>query len=123
MKLNLGHALDYLKNARCKMSERTYYRHNKKIQELKSERMRFIAKIAYEEQHLKRIDRMELIENQVWLSYWREKAHTKKVKIPSEIASIQPYISSCVRIQQGLNRRQRSKNKGFRTKTSRSHNG
>ena len=30
----------------------------------------------------------------MWLSYWSEKYHTKKVKIPSEIASIQPYISS-----------------------------
>lgn len=56
--------------------------------------MRFIAKVAYEEQHLERIDRMEMIENQMWLCYWREKDHSKKVKILAEIANIQPYISS-----------------------------
>ena len=94
MKLNLAHALDFLKNAGFPMGKRTYYRHKKKIEELKTDRMRFIAKVAYEEQHLERVDRMELIENQMWLCYWREKDHTKKVKILSEIANIQPFISS-----------------------------
>lgn len=94
MKVNLAHALDYLKSAGFPMGKRTYYRHKKKIEELKFDRMRFIAKVAYEEQHLERIDRMELIENQMWLCYWREKDHTKRVKILSEIANIQPFISS-----------------------------
>ena len=94
MKLNLAHALDFLKNAGFPMGKRTYYRHKKKIQELKLERMQFIAKVAYEEQHLERLDTMEMIENQMWLCYWREKDHSKKVKILSEIANIQPFISS-----------------------------
>ena len=106
MKLNLAHALDFLKNAGFPMGRRTYYRHKKKIEELKTDRMRFIAKVAYEEQHLERIDRMEMIENQMWLCYWREKDHTKKVKILSEIANIQPFISSYYEATKNLVERQ-----------------
>lgn len=54
----------------------------------------FIAKVAYEEQHLERVDRMELIENQMWINYWKEPDRFKKVKILVEIVNIQPYISS-----------------------------
>ena len=54
------------------MKSRTYYRHKKQIQDMKLERLRFIAKVAYEEQHLERIDRMELIERQMWINYWKE---------------------------------------------------
>jgi hypothetical protein len=68
MKLTLGHALDYLKSMGYPMKERTYYRHKRKIQELKLERLHFIAKVAYEEQHLERLDRMEMIENQMLLA-------------------------------------------------------
>ena len=45
-------------------------------------------------QCLERVDRMELIENQMWINYWKEKDRFKKVKILVEIVNIQPYISS-----------------------------
>ena len=61
---------------------------------MKLERMRFIARVAYEEQHLERVDRMELIESQMWINYWKEQDRYKKVKILAEIVNIQPYISS-----------------------------
>ena len=61
---------------------------------MKLERLHFIAKVAFEEQHLEWVDRMELIENQMWINYWKEKDHFKKVKILVEIVNIQPYISS-----------------------------
>ena len=67
MKLKLPHALEYMEHVGHKMSERTYYRQKKQIEELKHDRMRFIAKVAYEEQHLERIDRMELVESYMWL--------------------------------------------------------
>ena len=60
---------------------------------MKLERLQFIAKVAYEEQHLERVDRMELIENQMWINYWKEQDRFKKVKILVEIVNIQPYIS------------------------------
>ena len=61
---------------------------------MKLERMRFIAKVVYEEQHLERVDRMELIESQMWINYWKEQDRYKKVKILAEIVNIQPYIST-----------------------------
>jgi hypothetical protein len=45
-------------------------------------------------QCLERVDRMELIENQMWMNYWKEPDRFKKVKILVEIVNIQPYISS-----------------------------
>ena len=51
---------------------------------MKLERLHFIAKIAYEE----RVDRMELIENQRWINYWKEQDRFKKVKILVEIVNI-----------------------------------
>jgi hypothetical protein len=94
MKLTLSQSLEYMKHEGHKMSKRTYYRKKKEVQDMKLERMRFIAKVAYEEQHLERIDRMELIENQMWVNYHHEKDPLKKVRILAEIVSIQPYISS-----------------------------
>lgn len=49
MRLKLRQALDYLRELGFEMSERTYYRHKKKIEESKLDRMRHIAKIGYEE--------------------------------------------------------------------------
>ena len=94
MRLDLTNALDYVKHVGFPMGRRTYYRHKKKIQEMKLERLHFIAKIAYEEQHLERVDRMELIENQMWINYWKEQDRFKKVRILVEIVNIQPYIST-----------------------------
>ena len=94
MRLDLTNSLDYLKHVGFPMKRRTYYRHKKKIEDMKLERMRFIARVAYEEQHLDRVDRMELIESQMWINYWKEQDRYKKVKILAEIVNIQPYISS-----------------------------
>ena len=94
MRLDLTNALDYVKHVGFPMKRRTYYRHKKKIEDMKLERMRFIARVAYEEQHLDRVDRMELIESQMWINYWKEQDRYKKVKILAEIVNIQPYISS-----------------------------
>ena len=94
MRLDLTNSLDYLKHVGFPMGRRTYYRHKKQIEDMKLERMRFIARVAYEEQHLDRVDRMELIESQMWINYWKEEDRYKKVKILAEIVNIQPYISS-----------------------------
>ena len=79
---------------------------------MKLERMRFIAKVAYEEQHLERLDRMELIENQMWTNYWHEKEPYKKVKILSEIANIQPIVSAYYEATKGLLEDREAKIKG-----------
>ena len=94
MRLDFTTALDYVKHCGFPMKVRTYYRHKKKIQDMKLERLHFIAKVAYEEQHLERVDRMELIEHQMWINYWKEQDRYKKVRILVEIVNVQPYIST-----------------------------
>ena len=91
------------------MKRRTYYRHKKQIEDMKLERMQFIARVAYEEQHLERVDRMELIESQMWINYWKEQDRYKKVKILAEIVNIQPYISSYYEATKDLLEAQKSK--------------
>jgi len=93
MRLHLEHALDYVKHAGFPMGRRTYYRHKKKIQEMKLERMHHIAKY-FPDQHLERIDRCELIEKLCWENYHACKDPAKKVKILESIITIQPYLSS-----------------------------
>ena len=112
MKLKLSQSLEYMEHVGHKISERTYYRQRKQIQDMKIERMRFIAKVAYEEQHLERLDRMELIENQMWTNYWHEKEPYKKVKILSEIANIQPIVSAYYEATKGLLEDREAKIKG-----------
>ena len=66
-------------------------------------------RVAYEEQHLERVDRMELIESQMWINYWKEEDRYKKVKILAEIVNIQPYISSYYEATKDLLQIQQSK--------------
>ena len=66
------------------MSERKYYRHKKKIKEMKLESMHHIAKY-FPDQHLERIDICELVEKLCWENYYAEKDPTKKVKILESI--------------------------------------
>ena len=109
MRLDLTTALDYVKHCGFPMGSRTYYRHKKKIQEMKLERLHFIAKVAYEEQHLERVDRMELIEHQMWINYWKEQDRYKKVRILVEIVNVQPYISTYYEATKDLVERQNIK--------------
>ena len=93
MRLHVTQALQYLKDAGHEMSRAKYFRQKKKIENMALERMHHIAKVAYKEQHLERIDRMELAEKLMWDNYHLEEDPSKKVKILESIISIQPYVS------------------------------
>jgi len=93
MKMHISPALEYLKDCGFKMSERTYYRYKKKVEEMKLQRLYFVAK-HFQEQHLEKLDRMELIEYLMWQNYHKEKDPTKKVKILGTIVEMQPYLTS-----------------------------
>jgi hypothetical protein len=60
---------------------------------MKLQRLYFIAK-HFQEQHLEKLDRIELIENLMWQNYHIETDPTKKVKILSTIVETQPYLTS-----------------------------
>jgi hypothetical protein len=72
MRLHVSQALGYLKDLGHEMSRAKYFRQRKKIQEMKLERMHFIAKY-FPDQHLERIDRCELVDRLWWENYHAEK--------------------------------------------------
>ena len=92
MRLHVPQALEYLKDAGHEMSRAKYFRQRKKIENMKLERMHYIAKY-FPDQHLERIDKCELVEKLCWENYHTEKDPMKKVKILDSIIAIQPYLS------------------------------
>jgi hypothetical protein len=51
-----------------------------------------IAKSQFVDQHLERIDQLELINSEMWIQYRREKDPFKQVLILEKIAELQTYI-------------------------------
>jgi hypothetical protein len=68
MRLHVPQALEYLKDAGHEMSRAKYFRLRKNVENMKLERMHYIAKY-FPDQHLERIDRCELIEKLMWENY------------------------------------------------------
>lgn len=92
MGLHPTQALHYLKDAGHAMSRAKYFRHKKKLQEMKFERMKYIAE-HFQEQHLERIDKCEIIERLMWENYAAEQDPTKRVAILKSILEMQTYLS------------------------------
>jgi len=93
MRLHPTQALHYLKEAGHEMSRAKYFRHKKKINEMKFERMKYIAE-HFQDQHLERVDKCEIIERLMWENYYAEKNPSYRVKILESIIEMQPYLSS-----------------------------
>jgi hypothetical protein len=83
-----------MKDAGFAISEATYKREKRKINDLKLQRLHHIAQIGFEDQHLARIDNCEMIERLMWQDYLLEPSPYKRVMILKEIKELQPYISS-----------------------------
>ena len=94
MRLSTDKALLYLKEAGYEMSPRTWRREKQKLNDSKLERLHFIAKIGFEDQHLERIDQLELIQRLMWDEYDKEQSPFKRASILEKIANIQPYLSN-----------------------------
>ena len=75
-------ALEYLKDVGIDISKRTYFRCKKKVEATKWQRLYRIAEL-FTDQHLQRIDRLELVESLMWKNYDAEKSPYKKVDILS----------------------------------------
>jgi hypothetical protein len=48
----------------------------------------------FTDQHLQRIDKLELVEELIWKNYREEKSPSKKVAILQAIVSMQPFLSN-----------------------------
>jgi len=94
MRLTEKEALEYLRNAGFEMSDTTWYREKKQLEEMKLKRLYHIAKIGFEDQHLQRIDICELIEKLMWQNMKEEKDPYKRNQILKDILSMQPLLST-----------------------------
>lgn len=94
MKLETDQALKYLQDSGFSISRATYFRNKKKIESLKLKRLYQIAKYGFQDQHLERIDKCELIEKLMWENYEKCKDPFKKVLILEKAISIQPDLSA-----------------------------
>jgi hypothetical protein len=93
MKLHPDEALTYLKDCGIKMARRSYFRHKKKVESMKWQRLVHTANM-FTDQHLQRIDKLELVEELMWKNYHEEKSPSKRVTILQAIVSMQPYLSN-----------------------------
>lgn len=71
MRMNEKQALSFLKQNGFDISRRTYFRCKKKVEGLKWQRLMHIAEF-FTDQHLQRIDRLELVEHLMWTEYEKE---------------------------------------------------
>lgn len=92
-RLSEKESLAYLKDKVYEISIQHFYRLKKKIQESRFDRLSLIAKEGFVDQHLERIDQLELINKEYWKLYNTEKDNFKKALILEKIAELQTYIS------------------------------
>ena len=93
MKLSERESLSYLQDKGFKISVPYFYKLKRKIQESRFDRLNLIAKQGFVDQHLERIDQLELINKEYWKLYNDEKDNFKKTLILEKIAELQTYIS------------------------------
>ena len=94
MRLREGEALRYLKANGHEVSRATYYRIKGRLQANKEERLNEIASVGFVDQHLERIDQLELIQQEMWKCYFKEKSPRKQAQILRWMAETQPYLST-----------------------------
>ena len=93
MRFHGSEALIYLKKVGMEMGLSTYYRYRRKVEDMKLERMQFIAD-HFQELHLEKIDRLELIDRLMWQEYEKAIQPYRRVKILETIANAQANVSS-----------------------------
>jgi hypothetical protein len=93
MRLSEKESLSYLKDNGFEISANHFYRLKRQIQESRFDRLSLIAKQGFVDQHLERIDQLELVNQEMWKLYNKEKNTFKQVLILEKIAELQTYIS------------------------------
>jgi len=92
-RLSEKESMQYLYDRGFEISVQHFYRLKKNIQQSRFDRLSLIAKTQFVDQHLERIDQLELINQEMWTLYRNEKDNFKKVLILEKIAELQTYIS------------------------------
>ena len=76
------------------MSERTLYREKRKLNNLKFQRLALIAASGFQDQHVERIDNLEMIQKLMWQNYHQCTNAYQRVIILEKIKEMQPYLST-----------------------------
>ena len=91
MRLSEKDSLEYLHDKGFKISRDSFYRLKRNIQKSRFDRLNLIAKTQFVDQHLERIDQLELVNHEMWKRY-RNKDY-KAMDALLKIAELQTYIS------------------------------
>ncbi len=94
MRLTEKQALAYLKGVGYEIHAATWYREKRKVESVKLQRLYHIAKIGFEDQHLERIDIIEMGFKMMWNNVLLEKDPYKCNSMIKDILLLQPYLSS-----------------------------
>ena len=94
MRLTEKQSLEYLKEVGFDIGPATYYREKRKVEQMKLKRLYHIAKIGFQDQHLERIDNIELCLKLMWENYHLEQDPFKRFQMLKDIIMVQPYLSS-----------------------------
>jgi len=94
MRLTTDQALQYLKDNEFFLSRASYFRHKKKLEQMKLKRLYYIAKIGFQDQHLETIDQYELGFKMMWQNVLRERDPYKQNAMIRDILLLKPYLSS-----------------------------
>jgi len=86
--------LEYLKQFGYDISNNTLKRDRKKIRDNALPRLYAMAKIGYVDQHINRIDKMEMIEKEMWANYENITDPYKAILALEKIANLQPILSA-----------------------------
>lgn len=96
MRLKGKDAIAYLQAHGITISIQHYYKVKGQIEKNKLKRLHEIGQFGFEDQHLDRIDNLELVQELLWKNYW--KVHLGKpdvaLRILREIREMQPYLSA-----------------------------
>ena len=94
MRLTQEQSLAYMKARGHEVSAATFYRIKGSLDANKMKRLYDIARQGFVNQHLERIDQLELIQQEMWKNYHLENNAFKKSCILEKIAAVQPYLSA-----------------------------
>ena len=91
MRLSEKESIKYLQDREFKISIQHYRRLKKQVKDSRFDRLTLIAKTQFVDQHLERIDQLELVNQEMWKCY-RSKDY-KAMDALLKIAELQTYIS------------------------------
>lgn len=94
MRFTEQQSLAYLKANSIDISRTWFYRIKGRLEAQKLSRLYEVAKIGFVDQHLERIDQLEIIQQEMWKLYHLEQGPFKKACILEKIANVQPYLSA-----------------------------